>query len=134
MRSVNFVREITIRMMAWGAACGAVLGFLYGGVLLSFGGNPSLGPVGGVVGFIVGSLLGLILGLLDGLVLATITHFALGWKVKLTLYRLLVCAASIAVTALVAWIGFSAFTNSLPVTDFGWTVYTLVPTLIAVVS
>ena len=65
MQRFSLAWGITLRMMAWGAMGGAVLGCGYGFLLISFGGNSALNIVGGLVGFVLGGLLGLLLGLLE---------------------------------------------------------------------
>jgi hypothetical protein len=120
-------------MMAWGGAGGTIVGCVYGFLLLAFGGNASLSTVGACVGLVLGGLTGLGVGLFDGLVLTALIYLTSHRIVARTGTRIILYIVSIGVMTLGALLGFGFFTASLGVTSQGWIVYTLIPTLLAVV-
>lgn len=77
--------------------------------------------------------MGLVLGLLVGLVLTAVTYFAVRRTLNPNGYRIVVYTVSIIVTVFGALIGFGVFTVSLRVTNLGWILYTVIPTLLATI-
>lgn len=69
----------------------------------------------------------------DGLVLTALIYLTSHRIVARTGTRIILYIVSIGVMTLGALLGFGFFTASLGVTSQGWIVYTLIPTLLAVV-
>lgn len=135
MQRGGVAATIIWRMTIWGFTGGAGVGMLYGVLVLTWAMNIFPTTLACIGGFIFGGLVGGSVGLFSGFVLAGLTLMALRSKLRPLHYRALMYTSSALLTGTGALFGFSWF-YSAPQdwsVDQGWILFTLIPSLIAVV-